>query len=133
MASISNDGGGFRRVLFKLNGKRDKIHLGKTTAKSAETVRTYIEAILEARAFNRSIEPETATWLRGLDDDFYGKLAAKGLAPSRHAASESMLGPFVDEFIEKRLAKPASKEVWVGPLWRSTMPQRSAIADLGGH
>src|ERR1700733_12933036 len=110
MASISHDGGGFRRILFKLNGKRCKIHLGKTTAKPAETIRAHVEAILEAKAFNRSIEPETTTWLRGLDDESYGKLAAKGLAPSRKAAGESTLGAFIDAYIAMRTdIKPNTK------------------------
>ncbi len=102
MASISHDGGGYRRILFKLNGKRDKIHLGKTTAKAAETIRADIEAILEARELNRSMEPETATWLRGLGDEFYGKLATKGLAPSRGAHEQSTLATFIGKYLSVR-------------------------------
>ncbi len=74
----------------------------------------HIEAILEARELNRSLEPETATWQRGLGDDFYNKLAAKGLAPSRAKTELILLGAFIDEFITKRKAKESSKEVWRG-------------------
>jgi Phage integrase SAM-like domain len=112
MASISHDGGGYRRLQFKLNGKRQKVHLGKTTAKSAETIRAHVEAIIESRELNRSMEAETATWLRGLGDDLYSKLAGKGLLQSRKVASDSLLERFIDDFIAKRQAKPGSKEVW---------------------
>jgi hypothetical protein len=55
MASISHDGNGFRRLLFKLNGKRQKIHLGHVSAKSAETVRAHVEAIISAKTFMHQV------------------------------------------------------------------------------
>jgi integrase len=111
MASISHDGNGFRRILFKspITGKRDKIHLGKTSAKSAATILAHVEAIIESKELNRSLEPETASWLRGLGDEFYAKLAGKGLAPSRRAAGESILGTFITAYIAMRTdVKPST-------------------------
>lgn len=112
MASISHDGNGFRRILFKLNGKRIGIRLGHISLRSAETIRTHLEEILEAHGIGRSIEPDTLKWLREVDSDLHAKFAEKGLAPSRSTPSTAEVGQFVDDYIAKRSAKPASKEIW---------------------
>ena len=42
MASISHDGGGFRRLLFMAGGKRHKIHLGHMSVKGADTIKGHV-------------------------------------------------------------------------------------------
>jgi hypothetical protein len=99
MASNSHDGGGYRRILFTIGGKRQAIHLGKMSLKSAQTVRDGIEAIVEAKTVNRSLDADTAKWLRDVDDDLYAKLAGKGLAAPRGKPEQATVGPFIDGYM----------------------------------
>ncbi len=50
MASIGKDPGGLRRILFVApDGKRKTIRLGKATQRTAETVKTKVEALGRGR------------------------------------------------------------------------------------
>ena len=50
MASIANDSGGRRRILFiAADGKRRTLRLGKATAKQAEAVKVRIEPLRKHR------------------------------------------------------------------------------------
>jgi hypothetical protein len=99
MASISHDGKGYRRLLFIYNSKRSAIRLGKMSLKSATTVKDRIEAIIEAKNVGRSLDTDTAEWLRNIDDDLYAKLADKGLAPARGSAVQSTLAGWIDRYL----------------------------------
>ncbi len=99
MASISHDGNGFRRILFKLAGKRSAIRLGKMSLKAAQTVKDRIEAIIEAKAVGRSLDAETASWLREIDDDLHTKLVKAGLATARQSAEQSTLAVWIDRYM----------------------------------
>jgi integrase len=110
MASISDDGGGFRRIEFNYGGKRPKISLGKMSAHGANTVKRHIEEIIEARGTCRMMDDLTVKWLRDIDDTLHGKLAHCGLVAPRAAAGGSLLGPFIDSYIAMRTdIKPSTK------------------------
>jgi len=64
MASIANDPGGQRRILFvAANGKRKTIRLGKVPLRYAESVCRHVEALLVAKVANQPIPQQTAGWL----------------------------------------------------------------------
>ena len=102
MASVSHDGRGYRRLLYIQGGKRLKIHLGKMSAKGADTVKAHVEEILEAKDTARPIDHATVEWLKKADDVIHTKLTDKGLVAPRSAASESALGTFVDRYLSVR-------------------------------
>ena len=106
MASIGNDSGGLKRILFVgKDGKRRTIRLGKASMKTAETVKVKVESLVTA-SFAGSIDDETARWLAERGEAFYDKLAAVGLAPQRQSTH---LGVFLDQYIQGRAdVKPST-------------------------
>jgi len=99
MATIGNDPGGRRRILFVgPSGKRHTIRLGKVSDRIAQTVRLKVESLLAAKVANQSIDRETAAWLADIDDRLHDRLARAELAPRRVSA---MTGPAtLDAFLE---------------------------------
>ncbi len=68
MASIANDPGGRRRVLFVApDGKRPTIRLGKVSQRAAEAVKFRVEQLLAAKMTGHAIETDTAGWVAGLE------------------------------------------------------------------
>jgi hypothetical protein len=67
MASISNDPGGRRRILFKdKNGHRKTIWLGKVNKRTADEIKTRLQNINTALKAGHSIDGEAAEWLARL-------------------------------------------------------------------
>src|SRR5579884_258358 len=114
MASIANDPGGRRRVLFVApDGSRKTIRLGKIDRKSAESVCRHVEALLAAKISGQPIPRDTAVWLASIGANLRGKLAAAGLV---EAAKRMLLGEFLSQYILSRPdVKPATLEVWQQP------------------
>jgi integrase len=110
MASIANDPGGRRRILFKdINVKRRTIRLGKTTARLAGEIKIKVEALFAARTGNFSPEPEVIQWVSRIPDSLADKLAKVGLIPKR-AARDARLGMFLDGYIAGRTdVKPRTR------------------------
>ena len=111
MASICQDPGGTRRILFMgADGKRRAIRLGKMPQKSAEAVKVRVEALVTAQITGYPVNDETARWLADRDTVLIDKLAAAGLVPKRESAT---LGAFIDSYVDSRTdVKPATKEIW---------------------
>ncbi len=104
MASLSVYGGGKRRLqFFDGDGIRKTVYLGRAPLKIAETVRSRVEAILEARAHGVSLQPETAAWVAELPDRLAGKLADVGLIPARGRKGAATLGAFLSQYIKSRV------------------------------
>ena len=104
MASISNDAGGGRRILF-VNQNRDRksIRLGKVSRKIADEVKSRVENIVAAAKAGHSIDGETADWLGKIGDELHSRLAAVGLVPGRQAAAAApKLGDFLESYIAGR-------------------------------
>lgn len=100
MASVVDDPGGRRRILFVAPDEtRKAIRLGKIDRKSADAIARHVEALVTAKTNGLSLARSTAVWLEGTGPRLRAKLAAVGLieAPKRAA-----LGPFLHSFIANR-------------------------------
>lgn len=109
MASIVNDPGGRRRILFVApDESRKAIRLGKIDRKSAESIARHVEALLAAQIGGQPIPRDTAAWLANIGAALRDKLATAGLVQSRRRAT---LGEFLDAFIANRKATAAPNTI----------------------
>lgn len=113
MASISNDPGGLRRILFVApDGKRKSIRLGKVSYRSADAVRFRVEELLASKLTGHAIDSDTARWIADLEPNLASKLSRVGLIESSGTSKKATLGPFLTTFLESRNdLKPATKVV----------------------
>src|SRR6478672_10332606 len=96
MASISNDPGGKRRILFfDPNGERKQIRLGKVSKWTAERIKTRIVKLVEHLQFGGTMEPDLAQWVKDLKPVLAKKLARAGLIPDPGPKMVANLGPFL--------------------------------------
>jgi integrase len=111
MASIGKDKGGYRRILFVApDGKRKTIRLGKCPQRTAESVKTKVEALVSALLSGQSPDDETSRWVANLDAVMADKLAAVGLI-AKH--SRATIGELAKVFIASHPgAKPATYVTW---------------------
>ena len=112
MASICNDSGGRKRILFVAkDGRRRAIRLGKVAKRLAESIKLRVEALNAASIAGHAVDDATSQWLAGLDDVMLSKLAAVGLTPERDSET---LGAFSERYLAERALdmKPASLQVW---------------------
>ncbi len=101
MASIANDPGGRRRLIFlDKDRNRKAIWLGKVSKRVAEEIKTKVEAINTAAITARSIDGETAEWLGKIGDELHAKLAKVGLTAPRQAPAPEALTPKLGDFLE---------------------------------
>jgi len=114
MASIAKDLGGQRRLLFVgPDKKRRTIRLGKVSQRMAEAVKFRVEQLLAAKLTGHAIDADTARWVADLPDALADKLARVGLIPKRETEVTTTLGPFLADYVERRIdVKPATKVVW---------------------
>ena len=79
MASVCNDPGGFKRVLFKgANGNRLPVRLGKVDDRTAGRICDRIEQLAMASRFDQPLDGETAArWVANVDDVSVGFSAAQ--------------------------------------------------------
>ena len=114
MASIAKDKNGTRRILFVApDGRRPTIRLGKVSQRGAESIKYRVEQLLEALNLNRPMEADLAGWVTDLEPWLAKRLAAVGLIPSPEAKAAATLGPFLADYVARRIdVKGATKEVW---------------------
>ena len=75
MASVANDPGGLRRILFvDAKGDRKAIRLGKVSQRTAEAVKFRVEQLLEAKLTNHAVHADTARWVAELQPAMADKL-----------------------------------------------------------
>ncbi len=109
MASITNDPNGRRRLQFTdANGRRQTIRLGKMPKRTAESVKVYVEHLVNAKVTKHPIDGETARWVASLDDVLAGKLAKARLIQARDSAT---LDAFLESYIESRKAEAAASTI----------------------
>jgi integrase len=113
MASIANDPGGRRRILFVAPDERRKtIRLGKCDRKSAEAIARHVEALLTAKIGGQPVPRDTAAWLSNIGAALRDKLAAVGLVePLQRLA----VGEFLTSWMAGKKGaghKPTSLRAW---------------------
>ena len=90
MASLSNDGGLRRILVFTPRGKREPIRLGRIPLKQAQGILRHVEN-LSAAAIDGSAPPEeTSRWLAGIDATLRARLAKLQLAAPAEAKVHAM-------------------------------------------
>ena len=103
MASLANDPGGRRRILFvDSDGNRKAIRIGKMSKRQAEAVKLRVEDLIAARLSGGSPSDETSRWVAKLESALHNRLSAVGLCECRESVSAAILGPFVDAYIASR-------------------------------
>ncbi len=89
-----------------------------------------MEQLLESLNLNRPMEADLAGWVADLEPWLAKRLAAVGLIPNPEAKPAATLGPFLSDFVERRIdVKPATKEVW-SQVVRSLVDHFGADRDL---
>src|SRR5215470_13802324 len=113
MASIANDPGGRRRILFMApDESRKTIRLGKIDRKSAEGICRHVEALLAAKIGGQPVPRDTAAWLAGIGAALRDKLAAVGLVEPLQRLT---VGEFFTTWLTDKTAagfKPTSLRAW---------------------
>ena len=100
MASVCNDPGGRKRILFSApDGSRKAIRLGKVPKRTADCVCGYVERLLAAALTGSAPDAEVSLWVAALDVTMHDKLAAVGLVAKRGSAK---LGEFLAGYIAGR-------------------------------
>ena len=122
MASIGNEPGGRKRILFVARNRRRKtIRLGKVSQHQAETVRGHVENLVAA-AWGQAPPEETSRWVAGLPDLWRKRLEAVGLVaaaePKSAAEPKLTLGAFLDDYMAKRADIKPSTRVALGQCIR---------------
>ena len=111
MASVCNDPGGRRRILFVApDGSRKTVRLGKISRRQAEAVRGKVEDLVAAQLQGVSPSDETSRWIAALDDKLRDRLARAGLVQARESAT---LGAFIDAYVAQRVdVKGSTREIY---------------------
>lgn len=113
MASIVNDPGGRRRILFVGDDDRRKaIRLGKIDRKTAEVVARHVEALVTFRSCGRPVPRETTVWLEGVGPKVRNRLVAVGLVEPVHRLT---INEYLDMWLAGKKAaghKPTSMRAW---------------------
>ena len=111
MASIIKQPQGRKAIQFKSpNGKRPTLRMGKVPLRTAQTIKTHVEALASAAITGQVPPDETARWVTRLDETMADKLARVGLIPRRGTVH---LGEFLDEYFDKRTdVKGPTKRSW---------------------
>lgn len=113
MASIADDPGGRRRILFVApEGSRKTVRLGKIDRKSAESICRHVEALLSSKIGGQPIPRDTAAWLTTIGEKLRDKLASVGLIEPQQRLT---VGEFLAGWLEGKQAmghKPTSLRAW---------------------
>jgi len=131
MASIANDPGGRRRILFVApDDKRKTVRLGKVSRRAAEGVKYRVEQLLESIIFQRPMEADLVQWVSTLDDRLADKLARVGLIPSRTSPTSVALEPSLTSYLDGRTDLKLSTKIVRGQVIRDLVGFFGASRDL---
>ncbi len=100
MASMTKTATGWRIQWTDSAGNRKSLRFGKLEESHAKTMKTRIERLAAAASTSDAPTPELMTWLKGLGDVQYAKLAAVGLVPSREASRQWTLGELLKAYFD---------------------------------
>lgn len=111
MSSIStNKKNGTKRLIFQVNkgAPRAQIYLGRIPIKQAEAIKRRIDSLIAAKRSNSSVDPETASWIAGVDTKLRESLVRHGLAQPSAVRLDLTLGQLIDTFYQSQAVKPAT-------------------------
>lgn len=115
--------------------KRRSIWLGKVQARVAETWRSRVEELVNAKNEGREPFNDTSVWVGKLADKFHQKLSAVGLAPKRNGINEGnkahTLKSFLDHYINKRTDAKVATRAFYGHTRRCLIDYFGADKVLG--
>jgi integrase len=112
MASICDDPGGRKRVLFNgQDGLRRPIRLGKMSRKQADSFKIRLENLIADRNAGHAPSVELAAWIRGLDSVIRRRLVAAGLL-SDDGLANVKLGGLLDHFFAGLVVKSSTVVVY---------------------
>ncbi|MCX7701548.1 MAG: site-specific integrase [Gemmataceae bacterium] len=101
MASVSNDRGGGKRVIFVgPEGVRKSIRLGAVGRREAERVAQHVEALRRAKVFGSATPPDTLAWVSSISPELKKKLAKVGLIED--CQEVPTIGGWCKKYIETR-------------------------------
>ena len=107
MASIGNDPGGRRRILFVAgDGTRKTIRLGKVSQRQAEAFKVKLEALI-GQGITGAVDDEVSRWLVDLPDTMHARLAGVGLVKRRDRAAAT-IGTFLADYFADLTVKPGT-------------------------
>jgi integrase len=113
MASVVNDPGGRKRILFvDVDENRKAVRLGKMDRKSAERICGHVESILAAKIGAQPIPRDTLAWSANISSALQDKLVAVGLLEPLQRLT---VGEFVTSWLDGKKAmghKPTSLRAW---------------------
>ena len=114
MASLANDPGGRRRILFvDTDGNRKTIRLGKMSKRQAEAVKLRVEDLVASKLSGGTPSDETARWVAGISVELADKLAHHGLIEPRGAKQALRLGEHLDNYFSVRTdVKEGTRTNW---------------------
>ena len=98
MASLVHLKSGAYRIAITRGEKQKTIHLGKVNKKTADSILSNIDRIIEANAADIALDEKTARWTANIDDTLYGKIVRVGLLPERQRRT---LGTYIDDYIKE--------------------------------
>jgi integrase len=102
MATLIDDGGGFRRLQFFLGSQRRTIYLGRMDRRSAETVKVHVEKLVNAKGTGGAMDGQTCEWLASIGDRLHAKLGKAGLVAPRTGGKAVAVGEFTRQYIDAR-------------------------------
>lgn len=118
MASLSREPNGRYtvQISMKCHGgpveyKRHSIRLGDVSKKTAQEIRTKIEALANSKENNFPVDQEVSRWCATIGDQLAGKLFKAGLIPKREKSSHATFRDVISRFIaskQKTNARPRS-------------------------
>ncbi len=111
MASIASDPGGFRRLQFKIDGKRLTVRLGKMASKQADAVKVRVERLVSALLSQQPPDDETSRWVAALPGALRSKLAKAGL-PVGSAPVVATLADLDREFFAATSVRPITETTY---------------------
>ena len=119
MASIVNDPGGKKRILFVAgDGSRKVIRLGRCDLKTAQAIRRHVEALLSARLSGQPLPRDTATWVSSIGQQLRDRLARAGLI---EASRRVTVGDLLQRYLARADIKPSTKTT--RRLWGQQLAQ----------
>ena len=125
MASVANDPGGRKRILFMAgDGRHKTIRLGKVSQRQAEAVRGHVEKLVAAALTRQAPDDETSRWVAALPDVMRKRLEAKGLVEARkpepvpEPKPKPTLGDFLDGYLASRVDIKKTTRVALGQTVR---------------